>query len=426
MSNYSTSSKAGNEASHQPASSHQNKEADNATSQGNTIRAGKNIGFDFGEIPMYTPSRHNPNLPGELQANLETSFRQDFSDVNIHTSSQAAQHLNALAYTQGEGIHFAPGEFNPHSESGRNLIGHEFTHIVQQRSGVVQPNAVLGKGLPLNDNQGLENEANSLGRKAVQGEVVEKYRSPSLGIRSGLRTVLAKRDVIQRDIKGNQELKNGKMEVDFTKNDAAAAGDRATETGTVKFTPNGKAPNANKIRLIQIVRTTDTTGKTEKDYTWTGGEGDRNKVMTTRDTKKNIAGGFFIDHSAADPKANPRTKKSDATISPYYRDYWPNSSDSQDGYKKSKADIQPASLWDGPGDSAPGRFLFVTSAKASDTGYWYGSVLWGFEIYLDKGKAKIKSEYKSFRENPGETTLAALDKFNEFYKNPDTPDAPTK
>lgn len=181
MRDYSISSKAGKESSPQFVPRQQDKET-TATRQGKATPTAP-IGFDFGKMPVTPPERQHPDLPLDLQMNMESSFGQDFSGVDIHRNSQQAQHMNALAYTQGESIHFAPGEFNPHSERGRNLIGHEFAHIVQQRSGVVQPTAVLGKGLEINDNQGLENEADTLGRKAVQGEAVREYQSPSLGMK---------------------------------------------------------------------------------------------------------------------------------------------------------------------------------------------------------------------------------------------------
>jgi hypothetical protein len=72
-----------------------------------------------------------------------------------------------------------------------------------------------------------------------------------------------------------------------------------------------------------------------------------------------------------------------------------------------------------------GRYLFVTAARASDTGTWYGSVSWGFEIYLDKGVAKIRGEYKSFAEGHDATTDAAIKAFDEYYRNPGASTAPT-
>jgi hypothetical protein len=82
-------------------------------------------------------------------------------------------------------------------------------------------------------------------------------------------------------------------------------------------------------------------------------------------------------------------------------------------------------LSDTPAFSGPLKFSFVTAAKASDTGVWYGTVLWGFETFLDGGIAKIRNEYHSFRVVQGETMDAAIRAHSAHYKNPGTPGAPT-
>jgi hypothetical protein len=43
--------------------------------------------------------------------------------------------LNALAYTSGHDIAFAPGQYAPDSNGGRRLLAHELTHVVQQGGG---------------------------------------------------------------------------------------------------------------------------------------------------------------------------------------------------------------------------------------------------------------------------------------------------
>ncbi|PTX61613.1 uncharacterized protein DUF4157 [Kordia periserrulae] len=129
--------------------------------------------------PPTAASKQNKALPSNLQSNMEASLGQDFSNVSIHTNSQKAAQMNARAYTQDENVHFAPGEFNPNSTQGQNLIGHEFTHIAQQRAGVVKPTKVLQKGVAINDSKSLENEADTFGKKAVQGETISKYRGAS-------------------------------------------------------------------------------------------------------------------------------------------------------------------------------------------------------------------------------------------------------
>ncbi|MBC8756319.1 DUF4157 domain-containing protein [Kordia sp. YSTF-M3] len=136
----------------------------------------KSRGAQDSFTPPQTSTKQHSRLPTKLQSNLETSLGQDFSNVAIHTNSQKAVQMNAHAYTQGEHVHFAPGEFNPSSSKGQNLIGHEFTHVAQQRAGVVKPTKVLQKGVAVNDYKSLEHEADTFGKKAAKGETISKYK----------------------------------------------------------------------------------------------------------------------------------------------------------------------------------------------------------------------------------------------------------
>jgi hypothetical protein len=65
---------------------------------------------------------------------METSFGQDFSSVRVHHGHEATM-LGAQSFTHGNDIHFAPGHYDPLSAHGQELIGHELTHVVQQRQG---------------------------------------------------------------------------------------------------------------------------------------------------------------------------------------------------------------------------------------------------------------------------------------------------
>lgn len=81
-------------------------------------------------------------LPPETQANLETQLQHDFSHVRIHTDGKAAQtavQLQARAVTYGRDIAFAPGQYDPHSPDGQQLLAHELTHTAQQ--GAAAPKA---------------------------------------------------------------------------------------------------------------------------------------------------------------------------------------------------------------------------------------------------------------------------------------------
>ena len=103
-------------------------------------------------------------LSDHVKDRVESSFNTDFSDVRVHADSGKATQVGALAYTQGSDIHFAPGQFSPESGSGRQLIGHELTHVVQQRQGRVRPTTEVN-GMPVNDSTSLEREADIQGRK---------------------------------------------------------------------------------------------------------------------------------------------------------------------------------------------------------------------------------------------------------------------
>ncbi len=76
--------------------------------------------------------------PGEplgdgLRGFFEPRFGADFADVRVHKDDRSAPDVGALAYTAGRDLVFAPGAYAPTQESGRRLIAHELTHVVQQQ-----------------------------------------------------------------------------------------------------------------------------------------------------------------------------------------------------------------------------------------------------------------------------------------------------
>jgi hypothetical protein len=93
---------------------------------------------------------------------MEAFFGVDLSTVRVHTSVEPEQ-FGALALTVGEDIHFAPGQFDPVSPEGLAILGHELTHVLQQRdlSGAV------GAAPVLMIDPDLEAEADRLGRQAA-------------------------------------------------------------------------------------------------------------------------------------------------------------------------------------------------------------------------------------------------------------------
>lgn len=115
------------------------------------------------------PSGSGTALPDDTRAQMESSFGTSFSDVRVFEGEQAPS-VGAIAYTRGSNVHFAPGRYDPSSQSGKSLLGHELAHVVQQREGrVSRPQA---KGAPVNADAGLEAEADRAGARAAAGLAV--------------------------------------------------------------------------------------------------------------------------------------------------------------------------------------------------------------------------------------------------------------
>ena len=103
-------------------------------------------------------------LPKEVQRKMEQALGADFSDVRVFVGSEATS-IGALAFTWGSNLHFAPGQYNPHTPQGQFLLGHELAHVVQQRSGRVSN--PFGSGVAVVQDAALEAEADRLGRIAA-------------------------------------------------------------------------------------------------------------------------------------------------------------------------------------------------------------------------------------------------------------------
>ncbi|MEM9539362.1 MAG: DUF4157 domain-containing protein [Cyanobacteria bacterium P01_E01_bin.42] len=73
-----------------------------------------------------------PQFAGKMGGLLGTNL----SDVRIHTDSNAdklSRKVQAKAFTTGQDIYFQRGEYQPKTESGKELIAHEVTHAAQQQ-----------------------------------------------------------------------------------------------------------------------------------------------------------------------------------------------------------------------------------------------------------------------------------------------------
>jgi hypothetical protein len=104
------------------------------------------------------PSPNHTGLPDQLKTGVEGLSGVSLDNVKVHYNSAKPAQLNALAYAQGTDIHVGPGQ--------EKHLPHETWHVVQQHEGRVKP-TTQAKGVAINDDSGLEQEADVMGAKAT-------------------------------------------------------------------------------------------------------------------------------------------------------------------------------------------------------------------------------------------------------------------
>jgi hypothetical protein len=106
----------------------------------------------------------NP-LEGGLASQFGDSLGHSVSDVRVHTDSTAAaltRAVSARAFATGTDIFFAPGEYQPGTSAGRELIAHEVAHTDQQRGAPLDGPLVVS-----NPGEALEVQADGVARELV-------------------------------------------------------------------------------------------------------------------------------------------------------------------------------------------------------------------------------------------------------------------
>lgn len=137
-----------------------------------TIQRQSKPGVEAFRVPL-RPKAGGLPLPSDVRTKMETAFGADFSDIRVHIGHEATS-LGAIAYTWGTNIHFAPGQYSPHTLEGQKLLGHELWHVVQQRSGrVTNP---FGGGVAVVQDHALEAEADRMGVKAAMTTMPRKNK----------------------------------------------------------------------------------------------------------------------------------------------------------------------------------------------------------------------------------------------------------
>ena len=107
---------------------------------------------------------NNAGLPDDLKSGIENMSGYSMDDVKVHRNSSKPKQLGALAYAQGTDIHLASGQ--------EKHLPHEAWHVVQQKQGRVKPTMQMKGKVNVNDDAGLEREADMMGAKALSSSTV--------------------------------------------------------------------------------------------------------------------------------------------------------------------------------------------------------------------------------------------------------------
>ena len=115
----------------------------------------------------------------DVRSFMEPRFGADFSQVRVHTGSEAVQlnkAVGAQAFAHGNDVYFNAGKYSPDSTLGKELLAHELTHVLQQ-TGHVQ---ATSKKSSIEDY-----EANSV---SITSDVQGMIRRGEAGVHHGIET----------------------------------------------------------------------------------------------------------------------------------------------------------------------------------------------------------------------------------------------
>jgi len=139
---------------------------------------------------------NNTGLPHDLKSGVENLSGISMNDVKVHYNSDKPAQMQAHAYAQGTDIHMAPGQ--------EKHLPHEAWHVVQQKQGRVQPTMQMKNKLGINDDDGLEHEADVMGEKSLQSSDSSQLPIQKKDSKGGAK-------VVQRNKKSTKVFKENNM-----------------------------------------------------------------------------------------------------------------------------------------------------------------------------------------------------------------------
>src|SRR6202043_2499008 len=111
-------------------------------------------------------------LDSDTKGFIEARLGAEFGDVRIRTDGAASEKVKSVqahAYTVGRDVVFQSGKYAPESDSGKRMLAHELTHVVQQRSGPVDGTPAPGGIKISHPSDSFEQAAESSADRAMAG-----------------------------------------------------------------------------------------------------------------------------------------------------------------------------------------------------------------------------------------------------------------
>jgi Domain of unknown function (DUF4157) len=311
-------------------------------------------------------------LPNKLKAGIESLSGLAMDDVKVHYNSPKPAEVKALAHTQGSNIYVGQGQ--------EKHLPHEAWHVVQQKQGRVKPTDVLTKGASINDDPGLEREADEMGARASQAGFSEHVQKNNLSPVS---------QTVQREVMQFKKVPTNFGEFETTK--FGAVDDSGVEI-ILKFHPDDTKVDAKKIGLSQSIRKTGASGTpyaidpTQAGKMVAAGKSGAGYAIDRLSDMNNPIYGAKKLGASETLKDTPESENTTAaatevgTNTKYELGHCFKEKPTDATKKK-----HSAGLWDkAQSAKVKGRSkTFETTALAidgADTGKYYGSVSWGYKV----------------------------------------------
>lgn len=171
-----------------------NSRAGNIQFRNNRPEVTKHLKTQHMANPTIQRQENKTGMPDNLKSGIENLSGMDMSDVKVHYNSSQPAKLQAHAFAQGNQIHLGAGQ--------EKHLPHEAWHVVQQKQGRVAPTRQLKGKVNINDDNGLEREADLMGVKALQANTVD---SPKTLDQQKATSITTQRVLKQGDLHGTPQ-----------------------------------------------------------------------------------------------------------------------------------------------------------------------------------------------------------------------------